>query len=220
MRAPIAETFHSIQGEGVWTGTLMFFIRLAGCTVGKYPVGEERVPSVGDRGKPAWRCHTWDGRPFWCDTDFTKYEDKETRDLVREAHEPHICLTGGEPLMHETVVDELVNEVTLQKKMLHIETSGTIWWEKPEMGVHLTVSPKKGCTPGMIRQADEVKLLVDSNFDPLKLPSIPDWQRVFIQPINGMMAIDRHNLQKCLDLLKTYPHWRLSTQLHKLIGVR
>ncbi|MCH2543374.1 MAG: 7-carboxy-7-deazaguanine synthase QueE, partial [Candidatus Atelocyanobacterium sp. ALOHA_A2.5_9] len=31
---PIAETFHSIQGEGAWTGVSAFFIRLAGCNVG------------------------------------------------------------------------------------------------------------------------------------------------------------------------------------------
>jgi len=113
-----------------------------------------------------------------------------------------------------------VSEARLKEKMIHIETSGTIWWEKPETGVHLTVSPKLGCKEGMIRQADEIKLLVDSDFDPLKLPQIPEWQRVFIQPVNGMMAVDRQNLKKCLDLLKIYPHWRLSTQLHKLIGVR
>ena len=31
---PIVETFHSVQGEGFWTGTNAFFIRLAGCDVG------------------------------------------------------------------------------------------------------------------------------------------------------------------------------------------
>ena len=30
---PIAETFHSLQGEGAWAGTNAFFIRLAGCDV-------------------------------------------------------------------------------------------------------------------------------------------------------------------------------------------
>ncbi|MGK7880776.1 MAG: 7-carboxy-7-deazaguanine synthase QueE, partial [Crocosphaera sp.] len=30
---PIVETFHSLQGEGTWTGTNAFFIRLAGCDV-------------------------------------------------------------------------------------------------------------------------------------------------------------------------------------------
>ncbi|UXE64935.1 MAG: hypothetical protein KA717_22975 [Woronichinia naegeliana WA131] len=29
----IAETFHSLQGEGAWAGTNAFFIRLAGCDV-------------------------------------------------------------------------------------------------------------------------------------------------------------------------------------------
>ena len=30
---PIVETFHSLQGEGTWTGVNAFFIRLAGCDV-------------------------------------------------------------------------------------------------------------------------------------------------------------------------------------------
>ncbi|NEQ29350.1 MAG: 7-carboxy-7-deazaguanine synthase QueE, partial [Microcoleus sp. SIO2G3] len=31
---PVVETFHSVQGEGSWSGTSAFFIRLAGCDVG------------------------------------------------------------------------------------------------------------------------------------------------------------------------------------------
>jgi 7-carboxy-7-deazaguanine synthase len=31
---PVVETFHSVQGEGVWAGINAFFIRLAGCDVG------------------------------------------------------------------------------------------------------------------------------------------------------------------------------------------
>ena len=31
---PVVETFHSVQGEGGWTGINAFFIRLRGCDVG------------------------------------------------------------------------------------------------------------------------------------------------------------------------------------------
>ena len=51
MLYPVAEVFHSIKGEGFWTGVPMKFIRLAGCTVGKVVPIEDlkmaNVPNVG-----------------------------------------------------------------------------------------------------------------------------------------------------------------------------
>ncbi len=34
MLLPIIETFHTLQGEGAWTGTAAWFVRLGGCDVG------------------------------------------------------------------------------------------------------------------------------------------------------------------------------------------
>ena len=31
---PVMEQFYTLQGEGTWTGTPAYFIRLAGCDVG------------------------------------------------------------------------------------------------------------------------------------------------------------------------------------------
>lgn len=217
MKIPLAEHYHSLQGEGVWFGTPMHFIRLAGCSVGQYPIGEEGVPTT-NRGKPAWKCHTWDGRPFWCDTDFTKYEEVEIKDLLEGTWEDHICLTGGEPLMHQLVVDELIKSLPIEKT-LHIETSGTVYRDLFDEGVWLTLSPKKGCKVSMIDQADEVKLLVDEDFDPFLVPSDINCP-IFLQPINHIQSINGDNLQRCKELLKEHPSWRLSPQVHKLLGWR
>jgi organic radical activating enzyme len=92
---PIAETFHSIQGEGTYVGTPMHFIRLSGCPVGKRAT-DEFMKSVGvstvladhpmlpvfTRDQSA--CQTWDGRFFPCDTDFSCHTYKTVDELIGE----------------------------------------------------------------------------------------------------------------------------------------
>lgn len=254
MKIPLAEHFHSIQGEGTYVGTPMHFIRLPGCSVGKLGVGihhngETRIeqreedeltphPTLPTR-KPAWLCHTWNNKPFWCDTDFSKYGEEELDVLLNETWEQHICLTGGEPLIHREIVNALRTQCQLRGFLLHIETSGTIdyWWEADELDRELdplrpwiTVSPKLGFTPYMVKRADELKLLVGWDFDPKTLDmSFLEHPNVFVSPIN---KVDKSNLdsliyteslkglQRAQELLREYPNWRLSVQLHKYLGVR
>jgi len=215
---PIAELFHSLQGEGVWTGTPMHFIRTAGCSVGE---PQENLFPILKTGKPAWLCHTYDGRAFWCDTDFQHGERITFDTLFSTTWEKHICLTGGEPLLHKNI-DEFVHEAARHHKRVHIETSGTIYREfDPSLHVWITVSPKQGCLDSMINQADEVKLLVDKGFDLNKVPPIVlHHPIVYIQPVNDELAVNKDNLQLCLDILHAMPAWRLSVQLHKVFNWR
>ena len=242
---PIAETFHSLQGEGRWTGTPMFFIRLAGCSVGKLE------PDDGDNahevklfsGKAnaditipilsttrlAWRCRSWDGRKFWCDTDFNKYRELTITELLSDCYEEHVCLTGGEPLIHLPQLEELIASAVSRGKMVHLETSGTIVWRDLILGENLinstnlwvTVAPKWGADSEALANADEIKLLVDRNFTASKIPPvIKNHKLVYLQPINREMEIDEDNLKLTLEWLKKFPHWHLSVQLHKYLGVR
>ncbi len=136
---PIAEKFISIQGEGQYAGTRMFFIRLAGCSVG--------------RGTWPFTCTAWNGREFRCDTDYRKHGSSTVSELVSEVKESglrHVCITGGEPLMHKDI-DGLVERLRMYHIMPHIETSVTIilpglWPGDTSVpwpaDVHLTVAPK------------------------------------------------------------------------------
>lgn len=223
-KIPIAEVFHSLQGEGVWTGTPMFFVRTAGCTVGKAHADDPEVDTlhhpVLKTLKPAWQCHTYDGRPFWCDTDFHKYHEYTIGELLEMTYEHHICLTGGEPLMHMKHVKDLWSQATKAGRHLHIETSGTIAWQAPP-SIWITVSPKAGVLESMIDRANEIKVLVDDDFDADKLPwNVFGKKNVFLQPINNELTINDDNMQRVLELLKTFPQWRLSAQLHKYLKVR
>ncbi|MBR4307755.1 MAG: 7-carboxy-7-deazaguanine synthase QueE, partial [Bacteroidaceae bacterium] len=80
----VNETFLSLQGEGRFTGTPVFFLRLSGCNL---------------------QC------PF-CDTNHQGYKEMSEDEIVQEAsqYEPrHIVITGGEPAMQltQSLVDKL-----------------------------------------------------------------------------------------------------------------
>lgn len=242
---PISEIFTSVQGEGVYCGTMMTFIRLAGCTVGK-PFNKERyevefkprsegLTTMVDKARlnmgrlPIYteQCTLYDGRKFACDTDY-RVKTRMTTEVIM-AHIPknirHICISGGEPFMHN--LDELYMSIP-DSTMLHIETSGTIpiktafvdnWDITGDRNfLWITVSPKYGILPEMIERANEIKLLVDEHFDPDKLPKgVLDHEAVFIQPINFEHTVNPANVKLCMEWQKKFPQFRVSLQLHKVL---
>lgn len=238
---PIAERFLSVQGEGLYTGTPMYFIRFAGCSVGKKITTEEGDAlrcSVLD-SVPIYRekCTIYDGREFICDTDFRTKEVMTVDEIVASIPTDvrRVCLTGGEPL--DQPLSPLLDVLAFHARNIsvHIETSGTkdivgayesfsyadLRPEDDGGWIWLTVSPKKGALPLMLRQASEIKLLVDGGFDVSKLPTeVLEHDLVWIQPVNELNEIDQTNLQRCLDLLREHPSWRLSMQAHKIWKVR
>ena len=224
----IAERFHSIQGEGTHVGTSMHFIRTAGCNVGRLPVNTPEHHSdfpILKTGHAAFRCATYDGRGFWCDTDFHKGIHTMVDELIEETWEEHICLTGGEPLLHQDLPSfaRLLELAFVRDLRVHIETSGTIGLRADHLARNpwICISPKKGCLPSMLRIADEIKLLVDDHFDARDVPQeILLHPNVFIQPVNQEMSVDPANLELCNEVLRKFPSWRLSVQLHKFLGVR
>jgi 7-carboxy-7-deazaguanine synthase len=98
----IIEVFHSIQGEGPFTGVRTSFIRTARCNL---------------------RCS-------WCDTtySFGPGRERSIPSLIGEIkrHKTHhACLTGGEPLLQKESV-ELVSELSRQGYTTVIETGGSL----------------------------------------------------------------------------------------------
>lgn len=234
---PIAEIFHSVQGEGVHTGTPMLFIRLAGCNVGEYlPVDRPPIytrhdlPLLTDGTHSA--CTAVSGERFLCDTDYHRTLQQTPAELVLQlAGEEHVCITGGEPFLHD--LGPLLQILQRQGVMSHIETSGT----KPiaiahetvdRSGVWVTCAPKRGLLPGVLEDVDEVKYLVgkDTSSQTVEtfLATVPASlllrERVFLSPINGVEVCNVDSLDNCLRLLRQFPKLRLSAQLHKYIQVR
>ncbi len=221
---PLAEHFHSIQGEGTHVGIPMHFIRLAGCSVGRAQ-GDSPLPIIYNRdGSRAFECATYDGRTFWCDTNYNAHERVPVATLLDETWEGWICLTGGEPLTHyrRDYFHTLLEGAHKKGIRVHLETSGTIWPPSLRNEIDwITVAPKKGYLEECIEAADELKLLVDETFDITRVPaSFLRHPNLFFCPINSETEVNLTNVQRCLDLLKTHPSARLSCQWHKFLGVR
>jgi 7-carboxy-7-deazaguanine synthase len=222
---PIAEVFTSPQGEGCYAGQMQTFIRLAGCTVGKpYP------KQVRDRkGLPIYteKCTLYDGREFACDTDYRRHE-KLTSSAILEripSGVDHVCITGGEPLMHDLSL--LITHLHGIGRTVHIETSGTIAIAL-DPDVWVTVSPKMGVLWNMIERANELKILVNKDFN-LRVPLSHDIgsfdlttlalrKPVFLQPVNEEHTVNTDNLKRCMEWQKKYPQFRVCVQMHKVLS--
>ncbi|WP_434685439.1 7-carboxy-7-deazaguanine synthase QueE [Pseudanabaena minima] len=194
---PIVETFHSVQGEGVWMGTNAFFIRLAGCDVG---------------------CP-------WCDTKISwnlkKHPEMAIADLVDEAVNAKpaiVVITGGEPLMHD--LQELTQQLKLQNLQVHLETSGAY----PFSGNFdwVTFSPKQFKHPhaSIYEQVSELKVVVKDESDLIWAEQ--NATKVSTKVVKYLQAEWETASSKDLVLqyVLSHPDWRVSIQTHKLLGVR
>ena len=225
---PISEIFTSPQGEGVWTGTMMTFIRLAGCTVGKpYPKEcyDHRLSHIP---LPIYteKCTLYDGRTFECDTDYRKKKMLGVDQILGEVTGKSVCITGGEPLMHD--ISPLLYALRENHKDIHLETSGTIS-SVDLLNVWVTLSPKVNPLKEMILRANEFKILVDSDFNPeipllddiafYDIRSIAKNTPVYLQPINYENEVNRDNVRLCMKWQEKYPQFRISLQLHKVLSL-
>jgi 7-carboxy-7-deazaguanine synthase len=207
---PCVEIFRSVQGEGVYSGTPMLFVRTQGCSVGK------RVCTRCDTDFETLRA--WHGGGT--------FTPLSIRKLAQQQQLQHICLTGGEPLDYAPLCRELEQLCFVQNIRLHLETSGTVIWT-PAPETWLTVSPKPGWKQDMIDRADEIKVIVGGLGGAVGWPTLEDalsWAAskkvVFLQPCNDRYAVNMQAVQLALELVYKYPQLRLGTQLHKLLSVR
>lgn len=200
----VNEIFYSLQGEGMWTGTPMVFVRLSGCNL--------RCPFCDTAHQ--------EGRPF---------SAPAILDAVRRVGGACrvICLTGGEPLLQAD--EALIRTFSDAGYSVHVETNGTC--EAPEGLDWITFSPKLDFDPrGEIRlqHADEVKVV----FRPasgeadvlLREAQVERWARVpaedhSLQPCADP-ATEESNIAETVAYILAHPHWRLSLQTHKLLNIR
>lgn len=185
----INEIFYSIEGEGMRVGQPTTFVRLAKCNL---------------------RCR-------FCDTEFDRFVERSVDDIAAEV-ERHpaewVCLTGGEPLGQN--MGDLCQALVARGYRIHIETNGTI---SPDPSLydwieHWTVSPK--CFPVVegFGRIDELKYVVGKSF---KEERVEEHLAgcIYLQPESS----NPEYVQRSLEILKRHPRWRLSSRVHKTLGL-
>ena len=141
----VSEHFYSLQGEGKTAGIPAIFIRLQACNLMCGGIGTEKDGKLHNGA--TWRCDTLD---VWIKG--TKYSVQEFTDILLEEYsiplkqECHIVFTGGEPLMQQKAIIDIINLLKHAgyHNYIEIETNGTII-PKPDLDslVDLyNVSPK------------------------------------------------------------------------------
>ena len=211
MTYSVKEIFYTLQGEGANMGRPAVFCRFAGCNLWS---GLER-----DRASAI--CN-------FCDTDFVG-TDREGGGKFASAQllaqriastwrgstdtDCLVVLTGGEPALQ--LDTNLIDALHAYDFEIAIETNGTL--PLPEGIDWICVSPKAD-TILNVTHGDELKLVF-----PQKL-AMPErfedlaFEYFFLQPMDGL---DReNNTRQAIEYCLAHPHWRLSVQTHKFLGIR
>lgn len=187
----------TIQGEGMYVGTLCTFIRTAGC----------------------------DNRCAWCDTKYAQDIGvgylKAYEDVAIEASRPNteiVVITGGNPAL-QLHLGKLVKYLQQQcGKKVHIETQGTIWRECFRYADHITISPKPPSSANPLELDDlaefirqfkgnenfELKIVVFDHADLRYAIDIREYYRKIPMTFQVGTDIEVHKDQYTDELIKHY----------------
>ena len=197
---PVTEVFPTLQGEGRYTGSPAYFIRLAGCDVG---------------------CSWCDVKESWQVEDHPHIGVDELVLGAKQSGLSMVVVTGGEPCMYN--LEPITSALKKEGFKIHLETSGVY----PILGEFdwVTLSPKKfkPCLPESFLKADELKVVIVNKHD-LK------WSVEQAKNVRGNTLLylqpewDRR--EKVHELIMEFlwskegGAWSISTQTQKYLGIR
>jgi 7-carboxy-7-deazaguanine synthase len=194
---PVMEQFYTLQGEGRWTGTPAYFVRLAGCDVG---------------------CVWCDVKESWTVSPDQYVPIADIVDAAVASGTGHVVVTGGEPVMY--ALGPLTQALKAAGLRTHIETSGAY----PFSGDFdwVTLSPKKfkAAQDEYFSLAHELKVIVFNRHD-LKWAEEQaarcDSTRTlfYLQPEWSK----REQVHEIIDYIKAHPWWKLGLQTHKYVNI-
>ncbi|MGD8978946.1 MAG: 7-carboxy-7-deazaguanine synthase QueE [candidate division WOR-3 bacterium] len=111
MKGFVRETFTSIQGEGLYVGKRMSFVRFYGCNLS------------------CMYCDTKDAQkkdgPFLHEGS-EHHNPVELDFLISRIQEQHVVITGGEPLLQTDFLRELCARLGSLGRSRHLETNGSL----------------------------------------------------------------------------------------------
>ena len=197
LQFPVMEQFYTIQGEGAFTGSAAYFIRLAGCDVG---------------------CVWCDVKESWNTEGHPVVASAELADAALNSGTEIAVITGGEPAMYD--LNNLTQELQEKGMRTHIETSGA----HPIRGNWHWVcfSPKKfkQPLPEAYEKADELKVVIYNKHDFKWAESHAEKVRkdclLYLQP---EWSRQEEMTPLITQYVKDNPRWKISLQTHKYMGI-
>ncbi len=229
MNYKVNEIFYTLQGEGAHSGIPAVFVRFSGCNL--------RCP---------W-CDTEFSEFTEMSADEIVREALSLYDIPNERRKM-LVLTGGEPSLQ--VDTPLIDALHAAGFYICIETNGTrplpdgIDWItcSPKMvyqsegrSISETVYQRSGLSAKRsslaLKRVNEVKVVFTGTYDPEIWRNQLEAEHWLLQPLrytgewllNNCDAFedDRNdNLDDTVRYILSHPFWRLSVQLHKIVGLR
>lgn len=193
MNLIVNELFYSLQGEGGRQGEASVFIRLTRCNL---------------------KCD-------FCDTDFESGETLSLNEIFSKIEQypgNWIVWTGGEPTLQ--LNDNVFSFFKEKGYKQAIESNGLN--KLSDLLDYKVVSPKgntayaKKINP----KINELRLPVKTGDLLPALHSLPQADFYFLSPVfTSDKKTTQSNIDYCVEQIKQHPGWRLSLQVHKLIGI-
>ena len=207
----VKEIYYTFQGEGAFSGRPSVFCRFSGCNLWS---GREK-----DRKNA--KCN-------FCDTDFVGINGINGGKFLNEKKlgkkiislwqnkdnqlRPYVVFTGGEPLLQ--LDKKLINFLKSFNYEIGIETNGTM--DLPCKIDWVCVSPKDE-NNFVLKKGDELKLVYpQKKIDPKNFEKLK-FNYFFLQPMDGLNL--KKNIKKTHAYCSRNKKWKVSLQLHKMIGM-
>ncbi|MGI9392753.1 MAG: 7-carboxy-7-deazaguanine synthase [Parvibaculales bacterium] len=218
MAYQLKEIYFTLQGEGARSGRNSVLCRFAGCNLwsGREQDREHAICS-------------------FCDTDFIGTDGNgggsfATAETLAEAisrswqkgakgtdSKPYVVFTGGEPALQ--LDGAIIKAVKARGFEIAIETNGT---KKLPNGIDwICVSPKQGFSQLEQRTGNELKLVYpQKTIQPEDFEHLP-FDYFFLQPLDPVdKKQDKHKtIEQAMRYCEAHPQWKLSLQIHKIIGI-
>jgi len=194
---PVMEQFYTLQGEGHWTGSPAYFVRLAGCDVG---------------------CHWCDVKESWHPGEDQYLAAAEICARALASGAERVVITGGEPTVYDLSI--LTRQLKESGLKVHLETAGPHAFTGDFDWV--CFSPKKflPAREEYFQIAHELKVVIFNEHDlkwaEMQAARCASHVQLFMQA--EWSRRDRM-YPLVLDYVKNNPQWRLSIQTHKYLDI-
>lgn len=226
----VKEMFYSLQGEGAQSGRASVFCRFSKCNLwtGREQDRADAVCNFCDTdfvGTDGQNGGTFDSPESLANSIQTLWKSGQTQSSVDNTVssrriKPYVIFTGGEPLLQ--LNEALIDEMHLLGFEVGVETNGT---RPAPKGIDwLCVSPKADAEV-VLKQCDELKLVYPQSLAPPERFDDIEARHYFLSPmadhevIAGRDEKKASNMRLATAYCLAHPQWRLTLQMHKILGI-